>query len=87
MHNWDFQALQEVFDFSVALTIATNEVIKPIKPPTKDCLIFTFAKDCKFSIKKAYSLLRAAKPLSIERDLWEWIWRHKGLLSKFKLFI
>lgn len=59
----------------------------PIRPPAKDCLIFTFAKDGKFTIKKAYIMLRLAKPLTGEKEFWERVWRHKGLLLKFKLFI
>lgn len=71
----------------MALTIATNEVIRPHQAPTQDCLIFTFVKDGKFSIKKAYQLLKGPQTQAGDKQFWNWMWGHKGLLPKFKLFI
>ena len=67
--------------------MATNDIVRPIQPPAEDRLLFTYAKDGKFSTKKAYQLIRGDQPVNGEKEFWKWLWGHKGLLPKFKLFI
>lgn len=85
--QWDFQALQGMFGFSVALLIATDDRIKPNPQPAADRLLFKYSRDGKFSIKKAYQLVRGDNLLLGDRDFWNWLWGNNGLLPKFKLFI
>lgn len=85
--TWDFQKLEQFFGFTQALNIATS--IPKCCPSSEvpDTLFFTFAKTGKFSIKKAYQLLKGDVGLETDKRFWEGIWKNNGILPKLKLFL
>lgn len=87
MRSWNFAALQEVFGYNGALLIATMETIRPSPNPTPDTLIFRYAKNGRFSVKKAYQLLRGLSGQISNKTFWDWLWKKSQLTQKLKLFI
>lgn len=87
-NNWDFQPLLENFGlFHQALSIATNRQIAPGIAGIPDTLLFTFAKNGTFSVKKAYQLIKGDVGSAADKSFWEGIWGERGLLPKLKLLI
>lgn len=85
--NWNIAALQEVFGYNGALLIATMETIRPSPNPAPDTLIFTYAKNGRFSLKKGYQLLRGLSGQISDKTFWDWLWKKSQLTPKLKLFI
>lgn len=84
---WDFDQLQQLFGYSRALIISTLESIKPAPAPASDTLLITFSKDGRFSVRKAYQLLKGSYSAVPDKDFWEWIWSGIALTPKLKMFI
>lgn len=86
-NNWDFQHLQSTFGFFQALLIAANDQNRPGVSGTPDTLMFTHARDGKFTVKKAYQLVRGDSGIDSDKVFWERVWGEKGLLPKLKTFV
>lgn len=67
--------------------IATNDAIKPSPNPAPDTLLFTYAKDGKFSVKKTYQLLKGEPSQHSDRSFWDRLWKDTGLTPKLKIFV
>lgn len=81
---WNFEALQQLFGLSRALLFATMDSIKPSPQPASDTLIFTFAKNGVFSVRKAYQLLKNASAVTSDRKFWGWVWKRVKADSKIE---
>lgn len=85
--TWDFEALQALFGFQEALNISLSEEIKLGAEEAPDTLIYTFAKTGKFTVSKAYQMLRGDTGNATDKAFWTWVWKNGGLIPKLKLFI
>lgn len=85
--TWDFEALQQLMGFTRALAIATLDSIRPAPSPAPDTLIFAYAKDGKFTVKKAYQLLKGDNGLQSDKAFWDWLWGKVPLIPKLKVFL
>lgn len=70
-----------------ALQIATLNTIKPAPNPACDTLLFTYAKNGAFSVKKTYQLIRGEIMQGTDRKFWEWVWKGTNLPPKLKLLL
>ncbi|XP_078157460.1 uncharacterized protein LOC144553235 [Carex rostrata] len=85
--SWDFEKLQLIFGFEIALIISMNEAIRPAPAMAQDLLLFTYAKDGRFTVKKAYRLLKGDTGNERDKKFWSAVWGAKGLAPKLKFFI
>lgn len=85
--EWDFDSLQQLFGYSQALAIATMDTITPSPPPAPDTLLFTYSMDGKFSVKKAYQMLKGEQSEVHDKQFWNWLWSTTKLTPKLKVFI
>lgn len=85
--QWIFENLEQVFGFLGALQIATLNTIKPAPSPACETLLFTYAKNGAFSVKKAYQLVRGSNMQGTDKKFWEWVWKGTNLPPKLKLFL
>lgn len=85
--SWDFDKLRRVFGFEIALIISMNEAIRPAPAMAQDMLLFTYAKDGRFTVKKAYQLLKGDSGNVRDKKFWSAVWGAQELAPKLKLFI
>ena len=85
--EWNFESLQEQFCFTKALAIVTLESIRPSPSPAPDTLLFTYAKNGNFSVRKAYQMLKGATGTEPDKKLWDRVWTGNNLSPKLKVFI
>ncbi|KAJ1702528.1 hypothetical protein LUZ63_002307 [Rhynchospora breviuscula] len=86
--QWDCGKLIEEFGFAIALFISMS--IKPplLEPTRADRLIFTYARNGQFTLKRAYHLVAPeVAPPNFPPDLISLIWNTKGLLPRIRLFL
>lgn len=83
-NSWDFHKLESIFGFQLALEISMSI---PIHCEVPDTLLFTFSKNGKFTIKKAYQMIRGDEGQPNDKKIWMGLWKAKGLAPKLKLFI
>lgn len=85
--SWDFDALMNLFGFQEALHISLSVEFKPGPVTMPDTLIFTYAKNGRFSVRKAYLLLKGIQEDGTDKSLWNWLWHNNHLSPKLKLFV
>ncbi|KAJ4765603.1 Ribonuclease H-like superfamily protein [Rhynchospora pubera] len=86
--QWDCGKLIEEFGFAIALFISMS-ITSPLLGKTRaDRLIFTYARNGQFTLKKAYHLVAPEVALpNFPPDLLRLIWHTKGLLPRIRLFL
>lgn len=82
--TWDFQQLQLHFGLSEALTISISDTVNQPSRSVPDTLIFTFARNGVFSIKKAYQLISGDRGSPTDKAFWDTIWRNSAITPKLK---
>ncbi|KAJ4820852.1 Ribonuclease H-like superfamily protein [Rhynchospora pubera] len=86
--GWDTSKLIQVFGFATALFISISVKPPQSNPRREDRLIFTYAKNGKFSLRKAYLLLAPASPSpTFNQKLLKALWQTQGLLPRVRIFL
>ncbi|KAJ4800807.1 RNA-directed DNA polymerase (reverse transcriptase)-related family protein [Rhynchospora pubera] len=86
--GWDTSKLIQVFGFATALFISISVKPPQSNPRREDRLIFTYAKNGKFSLQKAYLLLAPASPSpTFNQKLLKALWQTQWLLPRVRIFL
>ncbi|KAJ1695518.1 hypothetical protein LUZ63_012216 [Rhynchospora breviuscula] len=86
--GWDNERLIREFGFATALYIAISVKPPSISSTREDRIIFSYAKNGQFTLKKAYQLIAATPDITVfQPEVLKVIWHTQGLLPRIRLFL
>ncbi|KAJ4808037.1 Ribonuclease H-like superfamily protein [Rhynchospora pubera] len=86
--GWDNEKLIRELGFATALYISLSVKSPQLHPAREDRIVFSYAKNGQFTLRKAYQLLTPAPaPLVFSTVILKAIWRTGGLLPRIRVFL
>lgn len=90
--SWDLQKLLDFGGESIASAIVNEHQGLVLRQGIPDKIMYTWAANGEFSVKKAYQMLDTLQPLEryvvsdLEKAVWKEIWKIKGIAPRVRIF-
>lgn len=93
LQAWNWTALVQFAGLVLALNIRDEHVGLILKGGIRDKLMFTWATNGEFSVKRVYQMIQQSNPIinptvtDEDRKLWKTIWKLKSITPRVQMFI